>query len=174
MMKQKFEMAKLKDGTPIWISESGEVYVIDENMEKVPIFDGEHILTSGEIIATVNGKITERRKETEAEAEVISEEAPKDAVKCEEEVELAEPAEPIQPSETSSTDSGSQISKEDIVAIIKPLLDDIYSKIADLQTAIETAGAGDVIEDVVNPEDYKKSKMSAIDSYIAYINSTKK
>ena len=39
-------MSKLEDGTPIWISKlevGGEVYIMDENMEKAPIFDGEHI-----------------------------------------------------------------------------------------------------------------------------------
>ena len=94
MTKQKFEMAKLEDGTPIWISAlevGGDVYTIDENMEKAPLFDGEHILASGETVVTVNGKITEikpKAEEAPVEAAKVEEEKPK-----EEETKMAEPAE---------------------------------------------------------------------------------
>ena len=62
--KSKFAEAKLADGTTIYCDDDNfevgsEVYVIDENGNKAPVFDAEHKLEDGTVVVTVGGKITE-------------------------------------------------------------------------------------------------------------------
>lgn len=132
MTKQKFERATLADGTPIWISAlvvGGEVFIIDENMAKAPIFDGEHILTEETTIVTVDGKITEIKPKSEMTEEVIDEE---------EEVIEEEMAEEV--IEELPIDEAA------VLAIIQPKLDELYAVIAEIKTLIESDKAEDIIE----------------------------
>jgi hypothetical protein len=147
MNKQKFERATLEDGTPIWISKmevGAEVFVIDENMEKSPIFDGEHLLTTGEVVVTIDGKITEIKPKAEAEMaeekEVIEDEK-------EEIVEDKMVDEVIEELPTTTID------EQAVLAIIQPKLDEIYKVIAEIKSLIEVEG---VSEEVI--EDEMKSK----------------
>jgi hypothetical protein len=60
----KMAEAKLEDGTVVYTDSSSfevgaEVYTVDEEGNKVPVFDAEHKLEDGTIVATVGGKITE-------------------------------------------------------------------------------------------------------------------
>jgi hypothetical protein len=72
--KLKFAEAVLEDGTKIYyetLEVGAEVWVLDEDLVKVPVFDGEHKLEDGTIVATVDGKVTEVKTQEEM-AEVIS------------------------------------------------------------------------------------------------------
>lgn len=128
MEKKKFTKETLEDGTSIFIDKKevgGEVYVIDENGDKTPVFDGEHQLTNGEVIATVNGKITEIKPAAEAAASEMEETTVEETVDETVEEEMAEPA--VQP----------VLDEAAILAIIQPKLDELYSVIAELKNAIE-------------------------------------
>jgi len=62
--KMKFAETKLEDGTTIYtdgdsFEVGSEVYTLDEQGNKVPVFDAEHKLEDGTIVATVGGKVTE-------------------------------------------------------------------------------------------------------------------
>lgn len=150
MKKSKFEAAYLADGTPVWISEKkvdGEVFVIDENMEKAPIFDGEHELASGEVIVTVDGKITEiKSKAEEAEMaveEVVEEAAVELAIEEEVPVELAAeevPAEDV-------IEAKLALDEAEVMAIVQPKLDELIQMIADLKAALieEEVSEGDIV-----------------------------
>ena len=149
MTKQKFEMAKLEDGTPVWISAlevGGDVFVIDENMEKAPIFDGEHILADGSTVVTVDGKITEiKPKQEEAPAEVAAEEVVTE--------ELAEPAEaPSEPAPAETPVAETAIDEAAVMAIVQPKLDELYKVIAEIKTLIEADSVEDSTEDAVDTE----------------------
>lgn len=139
MTKQKFEMAKLEDGTQIWISKmevGADVFIIDENMDKAPIFDGEHVLTSGETVVTVDGKITEIKPK--AEAAPVAQDA----------VVLADaPVVDAAPVADAPTEAAPVVADEAaILAVVQPKLDELYKLIADLKTLIETDAAEDVVE----------------------------
>ena len=114
--KLKFAAHKLEDGTTIYASDlavGAEVYVIDENLDKSPIFDGEHKLTDGKVIATVGGKITEVKDAMEmAEDEVIIEETPV--------VETPEVETEV-----------------DVLAAVTPKLDELWTAIAALTSKVE-------------------------------------
>lgn len=83
MKKYSFELVgKLLDGTEVYIEPAFEVgadvNVLDENGNKVPVFDAEHVLADGTIVVTINGKITEIKpkvEEPEVEVEQKVEEA---------------------------------------------------------------------------------------------------
>jgi coenzyme F420-reducing hydrogenase delta subunit len=60
----KMAETRLEDGTLIYTDSDefevgSEVYTLDEEGNKVPVFDAEHKLEDGTIVATVGGKITE-------------------------------------------------------------------------------------------------------------------
>ena len=173
MTKQKFEMAKLEDGTPIWISAlevGGDVYTIDENMEKAPLFDGEHILASGETVVTVNGKITEikpKAEEAPVEAAKVEEEKPK-----EEETKMAEPAPTETPAETPAEApvAEAQVDEAAIMAIVQPKLDELYKVIAEIKTLIEADSVEDSTEDTVDTEMKDNKAQVALASFFKILN----
>lgn len=122
MEKKKFIKEVLEDGTPIFIDKKevgGEVYVIDENGDKAPAFDGEHLLKNGEVIVTVDGKITEIKPKAEAAAEEMEE-----VVESEEVIEEEMAVDPI-------------LDEAAVLAIIQPKLDELYAVIAELKNVIE-------------------------------------
>jgi len=134
MEKQKFAKAILADGTVLFISDlavGGDVMVIDDNGDKAPIFDGEHILDSGETLVTVAGKITEIKPVEEEMAEVPVEEV------------VEAPVEEVAPVEAPALDEAA------ILAIVQPKLDELYKVIAEIKTLIEADAAEDVAEEVV-------------------------
>ena len=82
----KMAEAKLEDGTVVYTDSSSfevgaEVYTLDENGNKVPVFDAEHKLEDGTVVATVGGKITEikplenleEKKDEEVKEEMVEE-----------------------------------------------------------------------------------------------------
>lgn len=129
-MKLKFEMAKLADGTSIWISSmevGAEVYTIDENLEKVPVFDGEHQLESGEVIATVGGKITEIKPKSEMAEEVKEEAIVEEEVKEEMAEEVVVEAPVV------------EAPAEDIKGYVDSKIEELLAIIAELKSEIEAA-----------------------------------
>jgi regulator of replication initiation timing len=84
--EQKFAETKLEDGTVIYTDGNfevgSEVYTLDEQGNKVPVFDAEHKLEDGSVVATVGGKITEIKPiemaQEVAPTEVISEDVTED------------------------------------------------------------------------------------------------
>lgn len=136
MEKVKFEMAKLADGTPVWISAlevDGEVFIVDENMERAPIFDGEHQLEDGTKVSTVDGKITEVI--AKAEDAPVVEDAPVAEVAAAEDAPIDAPVVDV----VEETPAEGSIDEAKVMEIIQPKLDEIYSVIAELKTLIETA-----------------------------------
>lgn len=147
MEKQKFEKQILEDGTPVFIS-NGEAFIIDDNGDKAPIFDGEHKLKDGSIIATVGGKITEKETEAPIEAAKTEEkpveekpvacaESPIPAVseekKDEEKMADAPVAEKPADAPVATPDEAA------ILAVVQPKLDELMKAIADLKTLVETS-----------------------------------
>ena len=163
MTTQKYEMSKLEDGTLIWISKlevGGEVYIMDETMEKAPIFDGEHILTDGSIVVTVDGKITEIKPKTE--------EAPVEAAKVEEEKPKEEETKMAEPAEAPVTEA--QVDEAAIMAIVQPKLDELYKVIAEIKTLIEADSVEDSTEDTVDTEMKDNKAQVALASFFKILN----
>jgi len=124
-MKLKFEMARLADGTPIYVSSlevGAEVKVMDENGESVPVFDAEHELSDGTIVVTVDGKITEIKPKSEM-AEEVKEEEKVEEVK---EEEMAEDVVVVD-------------APEDIKGYVDSKIDELLAIIAELKSSIESA-----------------------------------
>lgn len=80
--EQKFAETKLEDGTVIYTDGNfevgSEVYTMDEQGNKVPVFDAEHKLEDGSVVATVGGKITEIKPQEMSEDAMPSEGQPED------------------------------------------------------------------------------------------------
>jgi hypothetical protein len=152
--KLKFAEAKLADGTTIYTSglEVGaEVYVIDENLDKVPVFDGEHVLEDGTVVVTVDGKITEIKPKAEAEMEEVKAE----------EVEVEAAVEPV-------AEAVATLDEAKIMELVQPKFDELYSMIAELKTMIETAEIEDEVMDM------KETKLSKTQTVLAMVNQLKK
>lgn len=127
MEKQKFAKATLEDGTVIYVSAmevGGEVMVIDENGDKVPVFDAEHILSDGTTVVTVDGKITEIKPKAEEMAEVL-------------------------PVNEAPVPVAAAIDEAAVIAIIQPKLDEIYRALAEIKTMVEADASEDIVEEVV-------------------------
>lgn len=131
-MKLKFEIkATLADGTPIYVSAlevGGEVRVVDENGDAVPVFDAEHVLSDGTIVVTVGGKITEIKPAAEAE---MSEDVTEDAIV---EDEVADAIETEMAEEVVVVDA-----PEDIKGYVDGKIDELLAIIAELKSQIEAA-----------------------------------
>jgi len=127
-MKLKFEIkATLADGTPIYVSAlevGGEVRVVDENGDAVPVFDAEHVLSNGDVVVTVDGKITEIKPK----AEEIAAEEVKEEVIVEEEVKEEMVEEVIV-----------EAPAEDIKGYVDGKLEELYALIAELKSEIESS-----------------------------------
>jgi hypothetical protein len=137
MTKQKFERATLEDGTTIYVSAlevGGEVMVIDENGDKVPVFDAEHILSDGTTVVTVDGKITEIK--------------PKEEMVKEENQKM----------EYQITDEEKTAIISEVMQILDPKFEELYKVIAELKTVIE----GEMID--VEDEVEMETKLSAVDT----------
>lgn len=140
--KHKYEAAYLADGTPIWMTKKevdGEVYVIDENMEKAPIFDGEHELADGSVVVTVNGKITEIKDKKEAEMAVDGiEEAEVEEEVSQDEVEAAADvvAEEIEEEKAEDEAVKMALDEAEVMAIVQPKIDELIQMIAELKAAL--------------------------------------
>ena len=147
MEKQKFEKQILEDGTPVFIS-NGEAFIIDDNGDKAPIFDGEHKLKDGSIIETVGGKITEKEIESPIEAAKTEEkpveekpvacaESPIPAVAEEKKDEEKMADEPV--AEKPVDAPVATPDEAAILAVVQPKLDELMKAIADLKTLVETS-----------------------------------
>lgn len=140
MTKQKFERATLEDGTTIYVSAlevGGEVMVIDENGDKVPVFDAEHILSDGTTVVTVDGKITEIKPKEEMVKEEMEEN---------------------QKMEYQITDEEKTAIISEVMQILDPKFEELYKVIAELKTVIE----GEMID--VEDEVEMETKLSAVDT----------
>jgi hypothetical protein len=129
-------MTRLADGTPIYVSSfevGGEVRVMDENGQSVPVFDAEHVLENGDVVVTVDGKITEIKPK--AEAEEMSEDVAEDAI-VEDEVTDAIDAEMA---EDVVVEAPIVEAPEDIKGYIDGKIDELLNIIAELKSEIESA-----------------------------------
>ncbi len=158
--KLKFAEAKLSDGTTVYASSievGAEVYVIDENLDKVPVFDGEHQLEDGTVIVTVDGKITEVKPKAEAQMEEVTPEV---------EVEAAvDPNAPV--ADATPADAAPALDEAKVMELIQPKLDELYSMIAELKTMIES----DQVEE--SPMEMKETKLSKAQTVLAMVNQFK-
>jgi len=130
--KQKFEMYKLVDGTPIWISAfevDGEVFIVDELMERTPIADGRYALDNGNEFVTAAGKITEVITPAE---EPVAEEAPVEEAMAEEPVAEEAPVEEV------VEETINEIDEAAILKVVQPKLDELMAVIAELKTMVES------------------------------------
>jgi hypothetical protein len=151
MTKQKFEKALLEDGTALFISAmevGGEVYVIDDNGDKAPIFDGEHKLSDGSTLVTINGLITEIR--------------PMDAP-----IEMADPIIPTETPVVETPEAEAAIDEAAVLAIVQPKFDELYMIIAEIKTMIEGDNAEDVTESVL------MNKLNSVDVLASFFEQNK-
>jgi len=121
--EQKLAEAKLADGTIVYTDGSfevgSEVYTLDEQGNKVPVFDAEHKLEDGSVVATVDGKITEIKPQEMTEDVKEEEMGYEDKVKMEEiEIESEDPNEDV--AEDGLEDRVSNI-EENIALILEKL-----------------------------------------------------
>ncbi len=139
-MKLKFEIkATLADGTPIYVSAlevGGEVRVMDENGESVPVFDAEHELSDGTIVVTVDGKITEIRPKAESEIELA-----------------VAPADLLVPMDPTASVAAEAVTKEYVDGKINELL----AIVAEIKSLIEEDNAEDISEEVIVEAGKKES-----------------
>jgi hypothetical protein len=177
MSKQKFVNALLEDGTKVYTPEFAvdqELFVIDENGDKAPIFNGEHKMEDGQVVVTVGGKITELKPKAEmAEEEVKEEEEEVKASEDEKETELEEvkEEEEVKASEEEELEEevkveAAEIDEAAILAIIQPKLDEIYAAIAELKGEMVD---GEATEEVVelSAKDQFLANLNKIDQYMA-------
>lgn len=129
MEKKKFSNALIEDGTKVFAEkfEVGfEMYVIDDNGDKAPIYDAVHKLEDGTEITTVDGKITEVKP---VEKPVENADAPAD--KDKEEM----PATPVANADLP-TEAPVGMTEDQVLAIVNPLIQEVYSVIAALKAEI--------------------------------------
>jgi len=159
MEKIKFEKSVLEDGTSIFIDKNevgGGVFVIDDNGDKAPIFDGEHLLKDGSTLVTVGGKITEI-KPVQASTEEMAAPADTTTPEATNPTETAEPA----PAADASIDEAA------ILAIVQPKLDELYKILAEIKTMIETDNAEDATEDAAETGMKKMSAQSVLAGFFS-------
>lgn len=163
MTKQKFESAILADGTKLFISKmeiGGEVYVIDENGDKAPVFDAEHILADGSTLVTVDGKITEIKPAIAMEAE--------ETELAIEETELA-----IEAAVEPVVEVKAAIDEAAVLALVQPKFDELYKIIAELKTLVESDTSEDISEDASQEDMAKKTKMNSQKALASYFTALK-
>ncbi len=140
MDKKKFANALIEDGTKVY-AESFEVgkelYIIDENGDKAPIFDGEHKLDDGTVAVTVDGKITEiKPKQDEMAEEVKKEETPVEVKAAEVPVEEVKKEETVEVKAAEVPAVAPGLTEDAVLALIQPKLDEIYKVIAELKAGV--------------------------------------
>ncbi len=158
-MKLKFEMARLADGTPIYVSKlevGAEVRVMDENGESVPVFDAEHVLENGDVVVTVDGKITEIKPKAEAEAEEMSD-VTEDAIVADEAADAIEQ----EMAEEVVVEAPIVDAPEDIKGYVDGKIDELLAIIAELKSEIESAKPEIEVE-------MKKKPASMADNFAAF------
>lgn len=135
MTKLKFAKETLEDGTVIYVSSlevGGEVKVVDENGESVPVFDGEHLLSNGSMLVTVDGKITEVKPKVEAMA-------------------ATDPVAPIVDIEENPTEDITEskgLDSKEVMDIVQPKIDEIYAVIAEIKQMIEKQPTTEVVTEM--------------------------
>lgn len=147
MTKQKFERATLEDGTTIYVSAlevGGEVMVIDENGDKVPVFDAEHKLTDGTTVVTVDGKITEIKPKEEM-------------VKKDDKMKY------------QITDEEKTAIITEVMQILDPKFEELYKVIAELKTVIE----GEINDEEIETEVEMNTKLNAVEVLSNYFKMNK-
>lgn len=193
--KLKFtELPTAEDNNSVWIQESeptvgSYVYcskpimmLIDGKTSETRnvYWDNSVELRDGNILVMEDGKILAiTKKEATVPAET-PEETPIETKKEEMEnknITLAEgeipaetPAASDAPVESTPEDKKEETS-QDVMSLVKPMFDEVYKKIAELQTMIETMGA---TEETDETELKKDTKLSSVSSLTAFINDMKK
>ena len=139
--KSKFAEAKLADGTTIYCDDDNfevgsEVYVIDENGNKAPVFDAEHKLEDGTVVVTVGGKITEI-KPVENLEDVVEEE---DEVEVDDDM-VESPSVDKKEAEKEKKDVSEEVMKklmelEEKIKILEVAKEEMEKKMAEKETKL--------------------------------------
>lgn len=168
--EQKFEQAKLKDGTIVsWEGELAEgvaLFVIETDGNQVPAPDGEHTLEDGTVITTVGGLVasikpaeqTDEMKGEDEFAKIVSELAERFA-KIEQELsELKGKFEAQEQAMKSATES---------IESVKTETKEKFSKVVELVEAISNEPSVNVNQHTVSPESFKrKNKQEDINELV--------
>jgi hypothetical protein len=163
MNKLKFAKEELADGTTIYVEGPLEVgaavVVLDQDLMKVPVFDGEHLLVDGKTIVTVDGKITEIKPK----AEEMAEEAPVTEEMAEEVIEdvVDAPVEPVI----------AAIDEAKILEIIQPKLDELYTAIAELKTLLEQESIEEETEIDMTAQKFNSNEI--LSGYLGFVKRNK-
>lgn len=160
--KKKFSNALIEDGTKVYAEkfEPGfELYVIDDNGDKAPIYDGEHKLDDGTTVVSEGGKITEVRPKQDAVPAEMAEEEVKEEVKVEE--KLAE--EVVVETPAAVVDKG--LTEEDVLKMIQPKLDELYGVIAALKNELVSEEIREDEEEKLDPLMAKMARLRSVQNF---------
>jgi hypothetical protein len=180
--EQKFEQAKLQDGTIVmWdgeLSTGTALFVVSEDGTQLPAPDAEHKLKDGTIVSTVGGLVvTVTPAESEAEVEIEVEDKKKEEMASELEMLVEKLAEKLAALEVKIEEMGMKpeaMSNDDINAKVTAINSEIASKfnaVIDLVSKISNEPAATPAQPVKSG--FKKESKNSIEDLARIINSIK-
>jgi acetylornithine deacetylase/succinyl-diaminopimelate desuccinylase-like protein len=180
--EQKFEQAKLEDGTIVMWDGSLEtgtaLFVVAEDGTQMPAPDDEHKLEDGSLVSTVGGLVvTVTPAEAEGKAEIEVEEKKNEEMASEMEMLVEKLAEKVAALEAKIEEMGKKpesMSTEDLNAKVDALNEEIASKfksVVDLVSQISEAPAADPVQNVKSG--FKKERKNSIEDIAKAIQSIK-
>ena len=183
--EQKFEQAKLEDGTIVmWENElttGSALFVVDEQGVQMPAPDGEHKLEDGTIVSTAGGLVvTVTPAEAEAEAEIEIEVEDKKSEDMAGELEmlvekLAEKLAALEAKIEEMSKKPESMSSEDVNAKVAAINSEIASKfnaVVDLVGKISNEPAAEVVQPVKSG--FGKVRTNSIEDISKAIQNLKK
>jgi DNA repair exonuclease SbcCD nuclease subunit len=180
--EQKFEQAKLEDGTIVmWEGELATgtaLFVVAEDGTQMPAPDAEHKLEDGSIVSTVGGLVvTVTPAESEEKEEVEVEDKKKEEMASELEMYVEKLAEKLAALEVKIEEMGKKpeaMSTEDVNAKVDAINTEIASKfnaVIDLVSKISNEPAAAPAQPVKSG--FKKENKNSIEDLARIINSIK-
>ena len=183
--EQKFEQAKLEDGTIVmWENElttGSALFVVDEQGVQMPAPDGEHKLEDGTIVSTAGGlvvTVTPAEAEAEAEIEIEVEDKKSEDMAGELEMLVEKLAEKLAALEAKIEEMGKKpesMSSEDVNAKVAAINSEIASKfnaVVDLVGKISNEPAAEVVQPVKSG--FGKVRTNSIEDISKAIQNLKK
>lgn len=178
--EQKFEQAKLEDGTIVmWEGELATgtaLFVVAEDGTQMPAPDAEHKLENGSIVSTVGGLVvTVTPAEAEEEKEI--EDKKKEEMASELEMYVEKLAEKLAALEVKIEEMGKKpeaMSTEDVNSKVEAINTEIASKfnaVIDLVSKISSEPAASPVQPVKSG--FKKESKNSIEDLAKIINSIK-
>jgi len=180
--EQKFEQAKLEDGTIVmWEGELATgtaLFVVAEDGTQMPAPDAEHKLEDGSIVSTVGGLVvTVTPAEAEEKEEVEVEDKKKEEMASELEMYVEKLAEKLAALEVKIEEMGKKpeaMSTEDVNSKVEAINTEIASKfneVIDLVSKISNEPAAPPAQPVKSG--FKKENKNSIEDLARIINSIK-